>query len=316
MLPNEGFILADIEGAILSQEDRELLVHPAVAGVILFARNYQNPPQLKALTAEIGKIRDSLLIMVDQEGGRVQRFQKGFTSLPSMHHWGERYREDPDRAKEELRNTIHTMAKELQSVGVPISLIPVLDVDHGLSEVIGERSFGDDPKLVVALAQVAIDSMHQARMPSIGKHFPGHGGVKADSHKALPVDNRSRQAISESDLYPFMKLSKKLNAVMPAHVVYSEFDDQPAGFSSYWLKDVLRDELKFSGLVISDDLTMTGAAGMGDYPTRASKALSAGCDLVSICNNRSGVKCVLEKMGGYRNPTSQARLKKFINSIF
>lgn len=311
-----GFMLVDIEGDTLTTEDRELLQHPAVAGIILFSRNYQNPKQLLALTSAIKKIRETpLLILVDQEGGRVQRFKEGFTQLPSMQYWGECYERDPDQVEQALRQTIHTLIKELKAVGIPISLMPVLDVDHGVSKVIGERSFANDPNIVIKLAKLVIDSMHELGMPATGKHFPGHGGVAVDSHMALPIDQRSRETIIECDLRPFAALIHCLDAIMPAHVVYKAFDDKPAAFSPYWLQQVLRKELKFNGLIMSDDLTMQGAAEMGDYPARAKKALLAGCDLISVCNNRSGVEVVLQKMGEYHSSSSQQNLKNFIRKI-
>src|SRR3990167_2227371 len=201
-----GFILTDFDGITLHQQDQELLQHPGIAGVILFSRNYHDPAQLKILTGEIKKIRESLLVFVDHEGGRVQRFQEGFTRLPSMSYWGKRYQEDPAATKQALQAMTTTMVNELRQVGVPVSLAPVLDVDHGVSAVIGERSFSADPRLVVALAQMTIDSMHAAGMPAIGKHFPGHGGVAADSHTVLPVDPRTRETILACDLQPFAQL--------------------------------------------------------------------------------------------------------------
>lgn len=310
-----GFAVIDVEGTSLTHEDRELIQHPGVAGIILFARNYQNREQLRALTADISKTRDSLFIAVDQEGGRVQRFIDGFTRLPSMSYWGECYKKNPEETKTELKNMTQIMVRELQDVGVQVSLLPVLDVDQGLSKVIGERSFGSDPKEVVELAEVVIDTMHAAGMPTTGKHFPGHGGVAADSHKDLPIDQRERQMIDDCDLIPFVKLSSKLDAVMPAHVIYKAFDPHPASFSPYWLQEILRKRLKFNGIVISDDLTMQGAAAMGDYPTRAKKALMAGCDLLSVCNNRQGAIAVLEALRNYREPSSEQRLAAFIRKI-
>ena len=309
-----GFLIVDLEGAELMQEERELLQHPAVAGVVLFSRNYEDRRQLSALTKAILSNNETSCILVDQEGGRVQRFCDGFTKLPSMGHWGELYRKNPLAAKEQLQQTTKTMVNELKSVGVQISLAPVLDLDHGVSEIIGQRSFGGDAQLVSALAEIVIDTMHAEGMPATGKHFPGHGGVKVDSHKGLPVDPRGDSILFEQDLLPFKRLCGKLDAIMPAHVVYEAFDDKPAGFSPFWLQEILRDRLQFQGVIISDDLTMGGAAAIGDYTVRSRQALEAGCDLILVCNYRPGVEMVLDNVGNYANPLSEQRVKAFIRS--
>jgi len=310
-----GFAIIDVEGSSLTEEERELIQHPSVAGIILFAKNYKNREQLIALTEDISEVRSNLFIAVDQEGGRVQRFINGFTRLPSMRYWGKLYEKNPDETKAQLKKITQTMVKELREVGIHMSLLPVLDVDHGISTIIGERSFGQDPKLVAELAEVVIDAMHALGMPTTGKHFPGHGGVAADSHKSLPYDYRQKQAIDDCDLMPFFELSAKLDAVMPAHVIYKAFDPNPAGFSPFWLEEILRKRMKFNGVVISDDLTMQGAAVMGDYPTRAKKALMAGCDLISICNNREGAMAVLDTLQNHHNPSSQERVEAFIRKM-
>lgn len=307
-----GFILIDLEGPTLSAEERELLRHPSVAGIILFTRNYENPSQLRALTAEIKKCRPGLIIAADQEGGRVQRFRQGFTELPSMGHYGELFSKEPEAAKHELRQAIQLGANELKAAGVNVNLAPVLDIDQQRNTVIGARSFGHDPATVIILARVAIEALHAAGLPAVGKHFPGHGGVSGDSHQTLPQDERQKEEIRINELLPFVSLLSELDAVMPAHVVYKAFDDKPACFSRYWLTDVLRDELEFKGVVISDDLSMLGAAAMGSYADRASMAAEAGCDLLCVCNNRAGAITVIEAMSRYRNKPSLERIHQFV----
>ncbi len=310
-----GFAIVDVESHALSAEDKEILQHPAVASVILFSRNYESPAQLKALTDSIHQLRPDLCVFADQEGGRVQRFREGFTILPSFGEWGRRFNENAERAHAELTKTITVMTKELKDVGIDASFTPVLDIDEGISDVIGERSFGKTAEKVVALANIVIDTMRKAGMPVTGKHFPGHGGVAADSHKSLPIDQRNRDKILNKDLRPFIELNKRLDAMMPAHVVYEAFDDKPAGFSSFWLKEMLRDEIGFDGVVISDDLTMEGAAAFGSYEDRARLALEAGCDLLLICNNRQGAVEVLDNLGDYNDPVSSQRIRSFIGKM-
>lgn len=302
-------LLIDLEGTELTLEDSELLLHPKVFGIILFTRNYHSIKQLQSLTKAIKTLRSDLFIAVDQEGGRVQRFRENFTILPAMQSFGEQYEKNPDLAKSRLQQTIRIMVEELQSVGVDFSLVPVLDINHDLSEIIGERSFHSNPNIVIELARIVIETMRQGGMPATGKHFPGHGGVVLDSHLSLPVDERSKQVLWETDLKPFAMLSQELDAIMPAHVVYPAVDSNPVGFSSIWLQTILRQQLKFNGVIISDDLSMAGAAAMGDYVTRAEKALSAGCDLLIICNNRKGVIEVLEATRGHTNANSQQRIR-------
>ncbi len=300
-------LIIDLEGLTLTQEEKELLQHPVVAGVILFARNYASPDQLRSLTATIKCVRSPIMITADQEGGRVQRFKSGFTLLPSMRHWGERFIQDPGLTKQQLIHMTNTMVDELHAVGINANLVPVLDVDHAVSEVIGERSFHSDPDIIIELANSMIETMHAKGMPATGKHFPGHGGVSADSHLSLPVDSRKRDEIWCSDLTPFAKLAGKLDAIMPAHVIYSKLDDKPAGFSRFWLQTVLRNELKFKGIIVSDDLTMAGASAFGSYEERAHLALDAGCDLLTVCNNRAGTLEVLQALEKY--PDSQFNIK-------
>ncbi len=293
-------LLIDIEGSSLTAEDKDLLRDPRVSGVILFTKNFINKDQLKELTSAIHEVNDRLFISIDQEGGRVQRLMDGFTKLPSMRHWGQMYRENPDAARDGLKMISNTLVSELYDVGIDISLVPVLDIDHGVSWVIGERSFGNEHELVTELSEVLIDTLHSVQMPVTGKHFPGHGAVVLDSHEGLPVDDRSHEDIKNNDMQPFSTLISKLDAVMPAHIVYPNIDDQPAGFSSKWLQEILRNKLQFKGVIISDDLSMGGAAAaFGSYVTRARKALNAGCDLLCVCNNRAGVLEILAELSDY-----------------
>ena len=305
-----GFAIIDLEDAALSPQECELLQHPQVAGVILFTRNYENPSQLRSLIQSIKKIRP-LFVAVDQEGGRVQRFHQGFTDLPSMRYFGECYRRDPLQARKQLENALKTTIHELKEVGIDVNMTPVLDVDQGKNEIIGERSFSGDPRVVEALGSVVIDTLHAHRMPAVAKHFPGHGGVIADSHQALAIDERDPEAILQWDWLPFLALSSRLDAIMPAHIIYPAFDKKPVTFSRYWLQDMLRKRLNFERVIISDDLSMQGAAVIGDYPTRAAQALEAGCDLLTICNSRKGVIAILDSFLHYRNPESQQRLQQF-----
>ena len=310
-----GCAIIDFAGFELDSEEQELLKHPQVAGIILFTRNYHDKAQLSALTAHIKKIRPRIIISVDQEGGRVQRFRSGFADLPPMAHFGELYQENPQAAQLELVKTTELMIKELYAVGVNLNWAPVLDVEQGVSEIIGNRSFSQDPAILLQLARTFIDTCHKFKMPVTGKHFPGHGGVAADSHLELPVDSRSKEEITALDLKPFKELAPVLDAIMPAHVVYSAIDPQPAGFSKYWLQTVLRGQLGFQGVIVSDDLTMAGAAIAGSYSDRAHLALEAGCDLLPVCNNRAGAVEVLDSLGTYQNSQSQQRIGTFLDKL-
>jgi len=290
-----GPVFIGVEGLELSPADRERLVHPLVGGVILFTRNFKSPPQLKALTREIASLRSPrLLIAVDHEGGRVQRFRDGFSVIAPMRTLGELWDSDVAGAAREAVRIGRTIAGELGAHGVDFSFTPVLDVDHGESAVIGNRAFHRNPNAIAHLASALCDGLHAGGMAAVGKHFPGHGHVAADSHTELPVDDRPLAAIVADDLVPFGALiARGLEAIMPAHVVYSAIDKDPAGFSQKWLQEILRGRLGFDGLIFSDDLGMAGAQGVGDLVARAEASVAAGCDMVLACNDFEGADTLL-----------------------
>lgn len=304
-----GPVMIDLLGTELGAEDRELLLHPATGGVILFSRNFVDPRQLYRLIAEIHELRrPHLLIAVDQEGGRVQRFREGFTRLPAAAAILRRSDDDPRLARRAARQLGWLMAAELRAVGVDFSFAPVLDLDLGVSGVIGDRAFASTPELVGHLAGAWMLGAREAGMISVGKHFPGHGGVSADSHLDLPVDERPFDALLHEDLRPFARLiDNGLEAVMPAHVIYSACDSQPAGFSHFWLQQVLRGRLGFQGVIFSDDLSMAAAGHAGGYAERATAALAAGCDMVLVCNDHAGAHEVLSALRDYHDPVAQSR---------
>lgn len=278
-------VVLDIAGTSLNDDDRRRIRHPLAGGLILFARNWADRRQLVELTAEIKSLREDLLICVDHEGGRVQRFRTdGFTHLPPMRAFGELWMDDAMRATAAATAAGYVLASELRACGVDFSFTPVLDLDHGPSQVIGDRAFHRDARVAALLAKSLMHGLLQAGMASCGKHFPGHGFVKADSHLALPVDRRSLKAILADDAQPYDWLAGSLQAVMPAHVVYPKVDTLPAGFSRRWLQEILRERLGFDGAVFSDDLSMEGAKGVGSTLDAALLALGAGCDLVLLCN--------------------------------
>lgn len=281
-----GPVMLDIAGLALSAAEGERLCHPMVGGVILFSRNYGSPQQLCELTAAIRALRKpELLIAVDHEGGRVQRFQHGFSRLPAMRRLGEAWDRNRDAACTAARDIAYVLAGELLACGVDFSFTPVLDLDFGASGVIGDRAFHSDPAATAQLARSLIAGLREAGMASVGKHFPGHGYVRADSHLAVPVDERSFAEIEAADLVPYRELIQQgLAAVMPAHVIYPRVDAHPAGFSARWLRQILRAELHFDGMIFSDDLSMEGASVAGGVVERADAALAAGCDMVLLCN--------------------------------
>lgn len=282
-----GPVFVDVAGYELTDTERERLRHPLVGGVILFARNFRDAETLSALTAEIHALRDpALIIAVDHEGGRVQRFRTdGFTHLPAMRVLGKLWDEDHVAALDAARAAGFVLAAELLAHGVDLSFTPVLDLDYGGSRVIGDRAFHRDPQAVASLASALIAGLREAGMGCVGKHFPGHGFVEADSHVEIPVDARDFDAVWAEDIAPYrQRLAKQLSGVMPAHVIFEHIDPQPAGFSRFWLQDVLRGRLGFQGVIFSDDLTMEGATVVGDIVARATAAFDAGCDMVLVCN--------------------------------
>lgn len=290
-----GAVMLDVAGTSLTEEEREILRHPQVGGVILFARNYESPGQLDALTADIRRAREpQLLIAVDHEGGRVQRFQAGFTRIPPMADIGRLPRGQGRRAAQAAGTVI---AAELTRHGVDFSFAPVLDVDFGASSIIGDRAFSAEPERVAELALAFHIGLKNGGGASVGKHFPGHGFVAADSHLAVPVDDRSYADIERADLLPYATLIPAgLDAIMPAHVIYPSVDPSPAGFSARWLKEILRGRLGFQGLVFSDDLSMEGASVAGGMLERARAALSAGCDMVLVCNQPAAAGLLIEQL--------------------
>ncbi len=306
-----GPLMIDIQGTHLSAEDRELLGHPLVGGLILFTRNFASVEQLEALIREVRSVRTPpLLIGVDHEGGRVQRFRKDFTVLPPMRTIGRAYDMDAAAGRQLARQCGWLLAAELRGVGVDLSFAPVVDLDYGVSSVIGDRSFHRDPEVVAELAVAFLKGMREAGMHGTAKHFPGHGAVAPDSHVAMPVDRRELVDI-DPDLYPYQRLiANGLTAVMAAHVVFSQIDPLPAGFSAKWLQQELRGRLGFAGAIFSDDLNMEGAGVVGDMPERVRAALRAGCDMVPICNNREGVLQVIDSLREDADPVSQIRLAR------
>lgn len=304
-----GPLMIDINGIELSAVDRDILKHPLVGGVILFSRNYESKEQVSVLCDEIHALREKpLLVAVDHEGGRVQRFRTEFTSIPSMQRLGEHYELNHEQGLEYASAIAWLMAAELRQVGVDFSFAPVLDINYGCSEVIGDRAFSTNKKVVAVLAEAFHRGLMAAGMAAVGKHFPGHGAVAPDSHVAIPVDKRSLDEITQEDIYPFKQLIQAgIKGVMPAHVIYNQVDDLPAGFSDIWLQKVLRQQLGFQGAIFSDDLTMQGASVIGDYEERAQQALKAGGDMALICNNRSAAEQVIDRLGEVKQGASSVQ---------
>lgn len=306
-----GSLMIDVAGLELSALDRERLVHPLIGGVILFARNYRDPQQLAALCAEIHTLRTPALpIAIDHEGGRVQRCRAGFTHVPAMRRLGELWDRDAAAARRAATDVGYLLAAELRACGVDLSFTPVLDLDWGPSGVIGDRAFHRDPVAVAELAGALIAGLHAAGMGCCGKHFPGHGWVAADSHLAIPVDERSLAEMAP-DLEPYRRL--KLDAVMPAHVIYPQVDARPAGFSPVWL-DMLRKDFAFDGVIFSDDLSMEGASFAGGMVQRAQAAWTAGCDMLLVCNAPDAVADVLENWKPVHDAVRSARLARLVHA--
>ena len=283
--------MLDVTGHWLTPEDRQLLRQPEVGGLILFARNTESPAQVRELVRSIRALRPDMLIAIDQEGGRVQRLRRDVLRLPALGRIAGC--EGQDQAQLAL-SAAWLMATEMLACGIDISFAPVLDLDYGRSQVIGDRSLGGDPQRVSQLGRAYIEGLHQAGMAATGKHFPGHGWAEADSHFDLPVDERTEAQIRQSDLQPFAALAPLLDGIMPAHVVYPAVDSLPAGFSRRWLQDILRRELGFKGVIFSDDLSMAGAHAVGDMTQRVDAALASGGDMLLVCNDRAAAEQALE----------------------
>lgn len=304
--------MLDIEGLELTPADRLLLREPAVGGVILFSRNYASPEQLSDLVSAIRALRSPpVLVAVDHEGGRVQRFRKGFSAIPPMRRLGIEFDRDPDAAVEAAKMAGWLIACELRAAAIDLCFAPCVDLDYGASTVIGDRAFHADPEVVASLAGAFCSGLRSAGMAAVAKHFPGHGAVVADSHEKLPVDRREYSDILD-DMRPYERLiaNRRIAGVMLAHVVYPEIDSLPAGFSAQWIRQQLRAQLGFDGAVFCDDLSMKATAGFGSMPDRARKALDAGCDMVLVCNDRPAAAATVAALDNYSNPLSLVRLAR------
>lgn len=296
--------MLDLEGTAITDEERLLLIQPAVGGVIFFARNFVDRAQMTALAASVRAVRADLILAVDQEGGRVQRFREGFSRFPAMARLGAYLMGNPGDGENLLRDSGWLLAAELIATGIDFSFAPVLDVDDNHCAVIADRAFANDPDLVTWAARLFIEGMHEAGMAATGKHFPGHGGVTADSHLETPRDDRTLAQLRVRDLVPFVRLSAELDAVMPAHIQFPAVDSHCVGFSGYWLQDILRGQLGFDGVIFSDDLSMKGADVAGGYADKAKAALDAGCDMILVCNNTGGAREVIDFLATRGIPAS------------
>ena len=308
-----GALMLDIAGTELTQEDIELLKSPQVGGMILFGRNIESPQQVRALTDHMRSIRPDILIAVDQEGGRVQRLKQGFTLLPAMGKFGQLYLSEPEKALDLAEQCGWLMATEVLAVGIDFSFAPVLDLND-ISDVIGDRAFAQNMQDIGTLASAFLKGMKRAGMASTGKHFPGHGSVKADSHVAAAIDSRSYDEIYKKDMQSFIQLQDQLDALMPAHVIYENVDPNPAGFSAYWIQQILRKELNFDGVLFSDDLSMQAACVAGGADARIQAALNAGCDMGLVCNNRESACTALAGIENLPLP-NQHRLERMRGKI-
>ena len=307
-----GPLLVDVAGTALTAEDRDLLRHPLVGGVILFTRNYVDVMQLRTLVSDIHALREPrLLVTVDHEGGRVQRFREGFTVLPPARLFGQIHDRDPKEAARLTELSAWLLSAELRACGVDLSFAPVVDLDFGASSVIGDRAFHADPAVVAELSRSWVLGMRRAGMGACAKHFPGHGYVQGDSHLMLPVDPRPLETLRHKDMVSYERLFRlDLPSVMMAHVVYEQVDELPASLSKRWIADELRQRMRFDGVVFCDDLSMRGAEKAGDYLDRAAAALEAGCDMLPVCNNRAGVEAIIRGLKTAPNPVSQWRLTR------
>lgn len=307
-----GPLMVDLEATTISDVEKELLLQPEVGGVILFTRNFESVAQITSLVSEIHDLRQpKLLVAVDHEGGRVQRFREGFSQLPAAAQFIKVADTNLDKARLLAEKAGWLMAIELRACDIDFSFAPVLDLAHGLSGVIGDRAFHNKPKTVATLAYAYMHGMNKAGMQAVGKHFPGHGGVVEDSHVAMPVDHRQLVELLASDIIPFESMiENKLAAIMPAHVIYDNVDSKPAGYSQFWINTILRKRFSFKGVIFSDDLSMEAACIAGSYGERAEQALTAGCDMALVCNHLDGALEAVEYIKGYSNPASQLRLVK------
>ena len=305
--------MIDLRGFEVSPQERQWLHHPAVGGVILFSRNFRDQSQLSDLTAALHAIKKpKLLIAVDQEGGRVQRFRQGFTEFPPMRALGRAYDQNPKQALLLAEGLACQLATELRQAGIDFTFAPVLDLDTGNSQVIGDRAFHADIDAVSALGKKFVLGLRQGGMQAVGKHFPGHGSVGADSHVERVLDERHESDLQLADMTPFQRLvDYGIAGIMPAHVIYTQVDNRPAGFSKYWLSHVLRERLGFQGVIFSDDLSMRAAHVVGGIRQRLQAALAAGCDMVLMCNRPEDIPAALEQLGDYNKPSSQLRLVRF-----
>jgi len=291
-MKKNGILIIGIPGTTLTHQDKAWLKHKDVAGIILFKHNFESKNQIEALCRDIRQHREDLFICVDHEGGRVQRFKDGFSIIPPMGTLGQLYAIDPKAAVDQARVYGELIAKELGEVGIDFSFAPVLDLDYGVSQIIGDRAFNADPLIVSELAGSFIDGFHEFEMVACGKHFPGHGYVAPDSHIADPVDERPLSVIYENDLIPYIKLCDKLDAIMTAHILFPEVDSEIVSYSPIWIKEILRNDLGYQGLIISDDLVMHAAA-KGSPKERVKKALDAGCDMILYCQDYKGIEELL-----------------------
>ena len=306
-----GRLMIDIEGLFLSDEDISLIESPHVGGIILFERNFQSRQQLESLCSSIRSIKQEILIAVDHEGGRVQRFKKEFTQIPSMQSLGDFVKKNSDEGLSLAEDIGWLLASELISSGIDISFAPVLDLDRNTSSIIGNRSFGEDPQLVIDTSQALIKGMKNAGMASTGKHFPGHGGVEADSHLEAAKDLRELEELYDCDLKPYIVLQEALQGIMSAHLTFPNIDSDSVGFSYFWLTTILREQIGFSGVIFSDDLSMKGADVAGNFSDKAQMALEAGCDMILVCNNRKGSKEVIK----YLEENKVSRTSKITNML-
>lgn len=305
-----GPLMVDLEGTSIGETEKDLLRQPEVGGVILFTRNFESVEQITDLVEQIHNLKSpKILVAVDHEGGRVQRFHEGFSKIPAAAIYAKTAKNDLQKSRQLAEDAGWLMAVELRACGIDFSFAPVLDLAHGLSGVIGDRAFHSKPATVATLAYAFMHGMNKAGMQAVGKHFPGHGGVVEDSHVAMPVDHRELEELLRTDIVPFENMiENKLAAIMPAHVIYDKVDDKPAGYSSFWIENILRQRLGFQGVVFSDDLSMEAAGVVGGFGERADAALTAGCDMALVCNHLDGAIEAAEYIRGYSNPTSQLRL--------